>query len=77
MKTIMIEKNDLDHNVEGDAVEGAVEAAGIHDVVLPLKMTIVKAHAPRDISFELMAASREIQIQVVAEQCPTQLSMYW
>ena len=54
----MTEKNDWDHNVEGDAVEGPVVCVRRYEVVQVLmEMETGKAPAPSEVSLELIAAS--------------------
>ena len=63
----MNEKNYLDHNVEGDAVEGQVVCVSREEVVQVLnEMKTGKAPGPSDVSLELVAASG-VEIHVMAE----------
>ena len=64
----MNEENDWDHNVEGDAVEGPVVYVSREDVLHALnEMKTGKAPGPSEASLELIAASRGVGIQVMAE----------
>ena len=70
MERIMNEKNDLVHNVEGDAVDGPVDCVGRGKVVQTLnEMKHGKAPGPSYASLELIAACREVGIQVMAGLC--------
>ena len=64
MKRNMNEDNDLDHNVEGDVVEGTVVCLSRKNVLQALnEMKTVKAPRPSE------AASRRVDIQVMVEIC--------
>ena len=66
----MHEKNDWDHNVEGDAVDGPVVCVSREEVIQSLnKMKTGKAPGPSEVWLELIAASRGVGIQVMAEKC--------
>ena len=63
-------ENDWDHNVDGDAVEGLVVSVGREEVLQTLsEMRTGKAPGPSDVSLELIAASRGVGIQVMANIC--------
>ena len=54
------------NNVEGDVVEGAVNCVGINMVVQMLnEIKTGKSLVPSDVSLQLIAASRELGIQVM------------
>ena len=56
--------------MEGDAVEGAVVCVGREEVLHVLnEMSTGKTPVPSDVSLELIAASRGVGIQVMAEIC--------
>ena len=64
----MSEENDLDHNVEGDAVEGPVVCVGREEVLQALNEMITgSAPGPSKVLLELIAASGGVTIQVMAE----------
>ena len=68
MIRITNEENDLDDNVGGDAVEGPVFCVSKEEVVYALnKIKPGMACGPSNVSLELIAASREAGIQVMAE----------
>ena len=70
MERIMDEENDWDRNVEGDVVEGPVVCVSIEEVLQALhEMRTGKAPEPSEISLELIAASRGVGIQLMAEMC--------
>ena len=65
MEKIMNEENDWDHNVEGP-----VDCVSREEVLQPLnKMKTGKVSVTSDVSLELIAASRRLGIQVMAEIC--------
>ena len=54
----MNEENDLDHSVDGDAVEGPEVLASREEVLQALNEMITgKAPGPSEVSLELIAAS--------------------
>ena len=64
------EGNYWDHNVEGDAVEGAVVCVGREEVLLALnEMRTERTPEPSEVSSELIAASGEVGMQVMIEIC--------
>ena len=70
MERIIDEENDWDHDVEGDAVEGpvvGVRREGALQALSEAKKGI--AAGASEVSLELIAASVEIEIQVIAEIC--------
>ena len=70
MEGIMNEESDWDHDVEGDAVEGAVCCVSRDEVVQVLsEMKSEKASQPSDVSLVLNAASNEVKIYVMVELC--------
>ena len=68
MEGIMNEENLLDHNVEGDAVEGSVVCVNREDVLLALNENR-KSPWASDVSLELIAAHVGVGIQVMAGIC--------
>ena len=73
----MNEENDWDHNVEGDAVEGSVVCVSKEEVLQALnEMKKGKACGPSEVSLELIAASRTVGIQVMAEICQKVLDRF-
>ena len=63
MERIMNEKNDWDHNVDGDAVEGPVVCVGRGQVLLALSdMTTGKAPGPSEVLLELISDNGGIGI---------------
>ena len=68
IEQIMNEENYWDRYVERDAVEGPVVCVSREDVLLALdEMKTGKAPEPSEVSLELIAASRGVIIQVMAE----------
>ena len=69
MKIIKNEENVLDTSVNADIVEGPVVCVGREEVVLQVLNEVKsgKAHAPSDASMELIAASKELGIEVMSE----------
>ena len=65
MEQIMNEENDWDRNVEGDAEEGPVVCVSREEVLQALNE--MKSPGPSEVSLELIAASGEVRIQVMAE----------
>ena len=65
----MNEENDLDHNVEGDVVEHLVVCVCRGGTTNIDKMKTGKVPGPSDVSLELIAASKGVGIQVMAEVC--------
>ena len=64
----MIEENDWDHYVEGNAVEGPVVCEGREEVLQAMnEMKTGKAPGPTVVSLELIAASMAIGLEVMAE----------
>ena len=60
--------------MEEDAAEGPVDCVGKEDVVQASnKMKTGKANGPSKESLKLIAASREVRIQVMVEACQTVL----
>ena len=58
MERITNEENYLDHNVEGDVVEGPVVCVSREDVLQALsEVKTSKASGPSEVSLELIAAS--------------------
>ena len=65
---IMNEDNDLDHNVEGDAVEGPVVHVNREEVLQALnEMKTGKAPGSSKVSLEFIAASQGVGIKVMVE----------
>ena len=59
-----------DHNVEGDAVEGPAVCVSIEEVQQALdEMKTGNAPGPSEVSLGLIAASRRVGIQVMADIC--------
>ena len=54
--------------MQGAAVEGLVECVG-RDEVVDVKRNENKVLGPSDVSMGLIAASRELRIQVMADIC--------
>ena len=74
MERIMNEENEWDQNVQADLVEGPVERVSREEVVKALgKMKAGKAAGPSEVSVEMIAASREIGIDVMVELCQSVL----
>ena len=70
MERIMNEGYDWDHNLEGDAVKGPVVCVSNKDVLQTLnEMKTGKAAGPSEVSLEMIAASRRVEIQVQTEIC--------
>ena len=70
MEWIMNTKNNLDHNGEGDAVEGPVDCICRVEVIQVFsEMKIGRTPVALDVSLQLIASSREVGIQVMAELC--------
>ena len=70
MEWIMNTKNNLDHNGEGDAVEGPVVCVCRVEVMQVFsEMKIERTPGALDVSLLLIASSREVGIQVMAELC--------
>ena len=70
IERIINKVNDLDHNVEGDAVEGPVVCVSREDVLQALhEIKTGKAPGPSEESLELIAARGGVGIQVMAEIC--------
>ena len=64
MKRIMNEDNDWDHNVEEDAVEGAVNCINRDEMVQVLnKMKTGITPGPSAVSLELITASWKVEIK--------------
>ena len=64
MERFMKEENDWDHNVEGDAVEGAVVCVSREEVLQALdEMKTGRAPGHSEVSLELIAASGGVGIQ--------------
>ena len=67
----MNEENDWGYNVEGDAIEGPVICVSREEVLQALnEMKTRKNPGLSDVSLELIAASWDVEIQVMAEVCP-------
>ena len=65
----MNEENDWDR-VEGDAVDGPIVCVSREDVLQALnEMKTGKGPGPSEVSLELIAASRGVRNQVMAEIC--------
>ena len=65
----MIEGNDWDDNVEGDAVEGTVVCVGREEMLQAFNaMKTGNAHGPSEVSLELVTPSI-VGIQMMAEIC--------
>ena len=58
IERFMTEENDLDHNMEGDAVEGPVDC-GYRDIVVQALSEVKtrSVHGSSDLSLELIATS--------------------
>ena len=70
MERIINEENDLDRNVEGDAVEGPIVCVSREEMLQALnEMKTGLATGPSYVSLELIAASGGVGIQVMAEIC--------
>ena len=70
IERITSEENDLDHNVKGDAEEGPIVCVSREEVLQALdEVKTGKAAEPSEVSLELIAASRGVGIQVMAEVC--------
>ena len=70
MEMIMNEENDLDHNAEGDAVEGPVICVSIEEVLQALNdIKTGKAPGPSEVPLKMNAASGEVGIQVISVIC--------
>ena len=70
MEMIMNEENDWDHNVEENAVKGPVVCVSREEVLQALnEMKKEKAPGPSEVSLQLIAASRGVEIQIMAEIC--------
>ena len=68
MKRMMNVENDLDHNVEGDTVEGPVVCVSREEEHQALnEMKTGNAQSPSEVSLELIASCRRELIQVMAE----------
>ena len=71
---IMNEENEWDQNVQADLVEGPVKRISWEEVVKAFgKMRPAKASGPSEVSFEMIAAGREIGIDVMVELCQSLL----
>ena len=68
MESIMNKENDGDH-VEGDTVGPVVSVSREEVLQASNEMKTRKAPGPSEVSLELIAASRGIGIQVMAEIC--------
>ena len=66
MERIMNEESDWDH-VEGDAVEGPVVCVSKEVLHAFNEIKAEKAPGPSEVSLDLIAASRRVGIQVIAE----------
>ena len=70
MEKIMNEENDWNRNVEEDAVQGPAVCVSREEMLQALnEMKTRKAPGPSEVSLELIAASRGVGIQVMAEIC--------
>ena len=69
MEGIVIEENDLDRDVEEDAVEGPVCVSREEMLQVLNEMKTGKATGPSEVSLELIASSGGVGIQVMAEIC--------
>ena len=70
MKMIVNDENDWDNNVEGDAFKDPVISVNREEMLQALnEMKTGKDPGPLEISLELIAASREVRIQMMAEIC--------
>ena len=68
MERIMNKENDWNH-VGGDTVDPIVSVSREEEVHTINLMRTQKAHSPSQASLELIAASRGVGIQVMAEIC--------
>ena len=60
----------MEHNEEGDAVEGPVDLVSRDEVVQALnEREKGKAQNPSDVSLELIAVGSGVRIQMMAEIC--------
>ena len=77
MERTMNKENDLDDNVEGDAVEAPVDCVSREEVLQSLsEMKTGKAPGPSEVLLELIAASGGVGIQVMSEICQRVLDGY-
>ena len=68
MERIKKDENYWDHNVGGGAVEGPTVCICREEVLQALnEMKTGKAPGPSEVSLELIAASRGVEIQVMVE----------
>ena len=70
MEKIMNEKNEWDHMVETDLVEGPVEKVARNEIVEAIqRMKSGKATGSSEVSREIIVASGEIGVKVMMELC--------
>ena len=70
MERIMKEENDWDHNVEGDTIECPVVSASRDEVLQALNgVKTRKVLGPSEVPLELIAATRGVGMEVMAEIC--------
>ena len=72
MEKIMNEKNEWDHMVETDVVEGPVEKVARNEIVEAMQRTkLYKETGPSEVSFEMIVASGKIGVKVMIKlrQC--------
>ena len=70
MEKIMNEKNEWDHTVETDVVEGPLEKVPHNEIVEAMqKMKSRKATGPSEVNVEVIVASGEIGVKVMMELC--------
>ena len=70
LEMIVNEQNDWDHNVEADEVESPVVCVSREEALQALNdMKTGKGPGPSVVSSELIAATGDIRIQVMAEIC--------
>ena len=70
IEKIMNEKNEWDHMVETDVVEGPVEKVAHNEIVEAMqRMKSGKAAGPSEVSVEMIVASGEIGVKVMMELC--------
>ena len=66
----MNEKNEWDHMVETDVVDGPVDKVACNEIVKAMqRMKSGKATGPSEVSVEMIVASGEIEVKVIFELC--------
>ena len=70
MEKIINEKNEWDHFVETDVVEGSVEKVACNEIVKAMQnIKSGKASGLSEISVEMIVASGEIRVKVMMKLC--------